>query len=122
LRLAVWHGLKTQRSRSSWKPLNGGDLATVVEFLDSGMDVNAGDAINTTALMMSVWGGHPSAIRVLLDRGASLSPQNSLGHTAVTIALRRSQPREEYRGGSDPTPLEMLLAAGRGTDSARSSC
>ena len=28
-----------------------GDLAAVVEFLDSGMDVNAGDAINTTALM-----------------------------------------------------------------------
>ena len=89
-----------------------GDLATVVEFLDSGMDVNAGDAINTTALMMAVWGGHPGVIRVLLDRGASLSPQNSLGHTAVTIALRRSQPREDYHGGSDPRPLQMLLAAG----------
>src|SRR6516165_11985513 len=99
-----------------------GDLATVVEFLDLGMDVNAGDTINTTALMMAVWGGHPGVIRVLLDRGASLSPQNSLGHTAVTIALRRSQPREEYPGGSDPTQLERLLAAGRGTDSARSSC
>jgi len=91
-----------------------GDLAAVVDFLESGIDVNAGNAINTTALMRAVRGGHLGVIRVLLDRGASLSPQNTLGHTAVTVALIRSRRWGAYYKNSepDPKPLEMLLAAG----------
>jgi ankyrin repeat protein len=91
-----------------------GDLAAVIDFLDSGMDVNAGDAINTTALMRAVRGGHLGVIRVLLDRGASLSPQNTLGHTAVTVALIYSRRWAGYYEcpAPDPKPLEMLLAAG----------
>jgi ankyrin repeat protein len=91
-----------------------GDLAAVIDFLDSGIDINAGDAINTTALMRAVRGGHLGVIRVLLDRGASLSPQNTLGRTALTVALIRSRRWEGYYNppAPDPKPLEMLLAAG----------
>lgn len=87
-----------------------GDLAAVNDFLDSGIDVNAGNSIGKTALMRATWGGHVGVIRVLLDRGASLTLQNSFGHTALTIALSRSL--RDHNGGPDPRPLEMLLAAG----------
>ena len=36
-----------------------GDLAAVVDFLESGIDVNAGNAINTTVLMRAVRGRPP---------------------------------------------------------------
>lgn len=87
-----------------------GDLGAVIDFLDSGIDVNAGNPIGATALMRATCGGHVEVIRVLLDRGASLTLQNSFGHTAVTIAVSRSH--KNHDGGPDPRPLEMLLAAG----------
>jgi ankyrin repeat protein len=89
------------------------DTAFVVEHLNRGMEVDyARD--NTTALMMAVRGCHIELIRVLLDHGADLSLENSLGYTAMTYAVFAS------RSGGDnwdnpeanPEPLELLLAAG----------
>lgn len=91
-----------------------GDTAAVIKFLESGMDVDAGDSINCTALMRAVRGGHVELIRVLLDHGASLSPRNTLGNTALTDAVLRSRSWDgcwENRQ-LDPRPLEILLAAG----------
>src|SRR4051795_6274946 len=86
-----------------------GDLGAVIAFLETGIDINAGDPINTTALMRAVRGGHVGLIGVLLDRGASLSPRNTLGYTALTVALIRSRSwRAVWRVTQpDRRPLEL---------------
>jgi len=91
-----------------------GDTALVVELLKAGLDVNSGDSIGTTALMRAVRGCHLETIRALLDLGADLSPENSLGYTATTVAVINAgywiKPR--HLSQPDPNPLELLLAAG----------
>ena len=101
-----------------------GDLAAVVDFLESGIDVNAGNAINTTALMRAVRGGHLGVIRVLLDRGASLGPQNTLGHTAVTVALIRSRAGGLTIRSPSPTRSRWrcFWRPGGGSGSGKPSC
>src|SRR5262245_77978 len=91
-----------------------GDLALIVELLQSGIDVNAGNSINTTALMRAVSGGQVEVVRALLEHGADLCRENTLCHTALTCAVICSRSWEDYWPilHPDPRPLELLLAAG----------
>lgn len=91
-----------------------GDVRAVIGFLDAGVDVNLADEISATALMYAVHYGHIDVMRVFLERGASLSPQSSVGHSALTVALIRAYPWAEMsrRVQADPRPLALLLAAG----------
>jgi hypothetical protein len=92
-----------------------GDIGAVIDFLESGMDVNAVGPANSTALMRAVCGGHVELIRMLLDRGAFLSPRNTLGDSALSIALILSRPSWGNRWfipDPDSRALEVLLAAG----------
>jgi ankyrin repeat protein len=92
-----------------------GDTASVVDHLHRGMNVNAGQVMtNTTALMMAVRGCQTDMIRLLLDHGAGLSLENSLGYTAMTYAVISSRSCGDYWHVShpDPRPLALLLAAG----------
>ena len=91
-----------------------GDLDLIQEMLDSGMNINTGDRIKTTALLFAAGLGHNNLVRFLLDRGADSSIENTIGHTAVTRALIRSRSWEQcFRvQDPDPTTLEILLAAG----------
>jgi len=90
-----------------------GESAFVVDCLNRGMDVNAKDR-GTTSLMMAVRGCHIDLIRILLDRGADLSPENCIEYTAMTYAVIGSRSWGDYIivPSPDPRPLEMLLAAG----------
>ncbi len=91
-----------------------GDIAYVVDRLNHGMDVNTGNTINTTALMMAVRRGHLELVRILLDHGADLNAENDLGYTAMTYAVILSRP-EEYRWTApqlDARVLQRLLEAG----------
>ena len=91
-----------------------GDTAFVMDHLNRGMGVDVGNSINTTALMMAVRGCHLELIRILLDHGADLSPENSLGCTAITYAVIGSRSWSGYWHIPQPDtrPLELLLAAG----------
>jgi ankyrin repeat protein len=92
-----------------------GDTASLADHLDRGMSVDAGCAYtNTTALMMAVRGCQGDAIRFLLDRGADLDVENSLGYTALTCALILSRSWEDRWRilEPDPRPLELLIEAG----------
>ncbi len=91
-----------------------GDVDTIIDLLERGMDVNAGDQLNTTALMVGAIEGHVELIQVLFSHGASLTPKNSMGYTALTHALLYSR-YWEHPSKIDPShrvPLELLLAAG----------
>lgn len=91
-----------------------GDLTRLLEGLDSGIDINTPCANGSTALMLAARAGRVDVVRLLLDRGADLSPQNSLCETALTMALIRSRTWDGYWivDRPDPMPLQMLLAAG----------
>lgn len=69
------------------------ELVDVVgHFLAEGVDAAATDAEGNTALMMAAAAGKTEVVRMLLadPRGrASLSVVNSVGETALTMALRR---------------------------------
>ncbi len=90
-----------------------GNTAAVVEFLDSGFDINAREWLGATALFKAVHSGHLETIRVLLERGAGLDFEDSFRYTALTHAIRRSQPRFwDPSYVPDPEPLKLLVAAG----------
>ena len=76
-----------------FKAAQRGDTAFVVNHLNHGMDVNAGDPINSTALMMAVWGGHKGsglaiAIQLLgAMAGAPAHTGNTEGWGLLVIAM-----------------------------------
>lgn len=107
---------KSDLMLSEWlEAAERGDTTFVADYLRRGMNVNAGhDRTNTTALMRAARGCQIDMIRLLLDHGADLGPENSLGFTAMTYAVIGSRSWGNYRHipRPDPRPLELLLAAG----------
>ena len=90
-----------------------GDAVRVFTLLDSGLNVNSGDLINQTALMSATQGCHVKLIRALLERGADLEVENSMGYTALTYALARSGDWPGWKSAElDRRPLDLLRAAG----------
>lgn len=88
-----------------------GDREAVIGMLDRGMEIDARGKINTTALISAIRKRQTDIVRILLDRGASLEPEDNYGFTAMTHAVILSRPREEA-AEPDPEPLRMLLEAG----------
>lgn len=91
-----------------------GDAAFIADYLNRGFDINAANGNHATALMNAVRNRHLDLIRILLDRGADLRPEDSYGFTALTHAIIVSRTWDGwYRiDDPDPRPLELLLAAG----------
>jgi ankyrin repeat protein len=102
-------------NRKWFQAIERGDVAGASELLKQGAVVNARqEVIGTTGLMIAVRAGQVEMIQWLLDHGAELGPENSHGHSAMTLALIQSRKWNDYYRISrpDPRPLEMLLAAG----------
>ena len=91
-----------------------GDVASVVDRLKRGMDVNARDKRSRTALMEAVHHRHLDLVRVLLDHGADPGLEDSTKSSSITYALIKSRSWEVHFDVPDPEPayLERLLAAG----------
>ena len=49
---------------------NRGDVATVLQLVGVGVNVNAKDSTGVTALTQAAWGGHSEIVRILLVSGA----------------------------------------------------
>lgn len=88
-----------------WNAARAGDVARVTRALDQGADVNAGNRYKVTALFLAADKGHIDVIKLLLDRGASISAQDTFygirpigmalqnGHTdAAILLLQRGSP------------------------------
>jgi uncharacterized protein len=63
-----------------------GDVATVKELLDKGVDVNTRGADGRTALMEAAFRGLPEVVKLLLDRGANIGLKKNDGETALSFA------------------------------------
>ncbi len=63
-------------------------MSRVESGLDAGLDVNATDEDETTALHVAAANGNEAVVRVLLMRGASLDKANTMGWTPLLLASR----------------------------------
>ncbi len=82
-----------------------GNLPMVQIFLDEGMDPDARDNYNATALMLAARNGHAHVVRALLDKGADVNAKSQDGITALMATT--------YMGHTGI--VEMLLAEGADT-------
>ena len=65
-----------------------GDVAAIDTLIDAGVDPNAGNCANNTALHYAAWRGRTSAIEALLAAGADPHARNSYGASPLDIAVR----------------------------------
>jgi ankyrin repeat protein len=102
---------------------------TVKFLLDLGVDVNASDKEGWTALLLAAEKGHPSVVRVLLDRGANINAKCVCpdwldgGWTALMIATKLGHDEivqllldkgAEVNGKNFSGETALMAAAGRG--------
>ncbi|MEE2638625.1 MAG: ankyrin repeat domain-containing protein [Acidobacteriota bacterium] len=75
-------------------------LETVRVGLDLGVDVNAVDRTGDAALHVAAASKFESVIRLLVERGARLEAQNTLGQTALAVALAPPEAPQGAVGGA----------------------
>ena len=68
------------------KAVNGGDVKTVADFLDKGLDPNTTDREGFTLLMTASRLGHLELVKLLIARKASVTRQSAQGDTALMLA------------------------------------
>ncbi len=79
-----------------------GKFETVRRALESGINVNATDDQQRTALMLASFNGHTTVVKLLLDEGATVDHRDAFGRTALMFAAT----------GTDAETVELLLDAG----------
>lgn len=93
-------------------------------LLDLGVDVNAlfeaGDgywevAPNSTALHVAAWRAQHDAVRLLIDRGASVNARDAKERTPLGLAVRACVD-SYWTERRSPESVEALLAAGASTE------
>jgi uncharacterized protein len=69
-----------------------GDLATVLELLRAGADVDARDRYGQTGLMLAAHRGHRDVVEALVAAGADLNVTAKYGLTALMLAVVAGHP------------------------------
>ena len=69
-----------------WDAAFNGKIETVRQAIEAGVDVNATDEQQRTALMFASFNGHTPVVKLLLEQGASLDHRDAAGRTALMFA------------------------------------
>ncbi|MCP3956515.1 MAG: ankyrin repeat domain-containing protein [bacterium] len=85
-----------------WAAALEGPVDAVRAELDAGVDVNATDPDDRTALMLAAFNGRTEIVRLLLDRGARVADLDVAGRTALMYAST----------GDFADTVELLLESG----------
>jgi len=82
-----------------------GNVEALEQMLDAGVDIDAKDAQNQTALMLAAAEGHVGAVSLLASRGAGLDHAAKYHLTALMLAIVRGHgqvARALAAAGADP--------------------
>ncbi|XP_047358363.1 ankyrin-3-like isoform X23 [Vespa velutina] len=84
-------GKQSDPSTSFLRAARAGQLEKVLEYLESGVDINASNANGLNALHLAAKDGHLEIVRELLSRGAVVDAATKKGNTALHIASLAGQ-------------------------------
>jgi ankyrin repeat protein len=79
-----------------------GRIEEVRKAIEAGVDVNASDEDQRTALLFAAFNGHTAVAKLLLDQNASLEHRDAAGRTALMFAA----------SGPNAETVELLAEAG----------
>jgi ankyrin repeat protein len=79
-----------------------GNLESIRQIVDTGVDVEEVDQLGRTALMFASYNGHTKVVHFLIEQGADVQKQNSEGRTSLMFAS----------SGPFPATVELLLENG----------
>lgn len=86
LALLLWSGAPAQSFDELLKAVNAGDVRTVADFLDKGLDPNTTDPSGHTLLMTASRLGHLELVKLLIARKATVARRSAQGDTALMFA------------------------------------
>ena len=69
-----------------------GDNAEVAKLLADGVNVNARDNTDATALIHASWFGHLDTVKLLIEKGADVNVKKNDGSTPLLLATGRQHP------------------------------
>ncbi|XP_036146496.1 ankyrin-3 isoform X15 [Monomorium pharaonis] len=84
-------GKQSDPSTAFLRAARAGQLEKVLEYLESGVDINASNANGLNALHLAAKDGHLEIVRKLLNRGAIVDAATKKGNTALHIASLAGQ-------------------------------
>jgi hypothetical protein len=85
-----------------WNAALDGKMERVQQAIEAGVDVNALDEQQRTALLLASFNGHASVVKLLLEQDALLGHRDAMGCTALMFAAT----------GANAETVELLLDAG----------
>ena len=98
---------ETDTVTKAWRDaIASGDLESIDRLLGAGVDIDARDEHNQTALMNAARDGRTAVAGLLIDRGARLDHTAKYGLTALMLAVLRS----------NVDVVRMLVGAGADLD------
>lgn len=71
-----------------WLASGLGDVKSVRQYLDNGIDVNKHDGLGYTGLHWAALGGSVDVATLFIDRGADINAKNPFGFTPLHVAVR----------------------------------
>ncbi|XP_063217305.1 ankyrin-3 isoform X10 [Bacillus rossius redtenbacheri] len=99
-------GKQSDPNTAFLRAARAGQLEKVLEFLDSGVDINTANANGLNALHLAAKDGHLDIVTELLKRGAAVDAATKKGNTALHIACLAGQ--EEV--------VKLLVKSGAGVN------
>ncbi|KAF3427023.1 hypothetical protein E2986_13543 [Frieseomelitta varia] len=91
LQYSLFLVFQSDPSTAFLRAARAGQLEKVLEYLESGVDINASNANGLNALHLAAKDGHLEIVRELLNRGAVVDAATKKGNTALHIASLAGQ-------------------------------
>ncbi len=111
--------ISAQHEANLWEAVARGDLGTLQQALDAGVDPDVLEPNGATPLIVAAMFGRTELVRFLIDNEASLDIQNNDGATALHVASLFGHPQtvklllaggaaRELRNNDGRTPLDFV--------------
>lgn len=101
-----------------------GDISTIIQLLEQGINLNSKGENGNTALMLAVPMARPEVIKLLLERGADVNAQNRTGGTALLFATSVPMPtsgKAMEMNEIDLETVQLLLEKGAKVNTANNA-